>query len=99
DRVRRDLASALDEEIVILPLAHIDAAATAPDDDAGSLLRDAQRGIVPGFARRDDRNQRSARVALRIGAVPGVPDVVPNERGHVIDRHIVHWSGDLARHL
>ena len=37
----RDLPAALDEEVVVLPLADVDAAAAAADDDAGAGLADA----------------------------------------------------------
>ena len=46
-----------------------------------------QPGVVPGFARRDDADERGARVALRIGAIARIPVVVAVERRHVVDRH------------
>ena len=60
DGVGRDLAAALDEEIVVLPLADVDAAAAAADDDAGFRLAERQAGVDPGFARRDHADQRGA---------------------------------------
>ena len=56
------------EEILVLLLADVDAAAAAADDHAGVRLADAQAGVVPGLARRDHAEQRGARIALRIGA-------------------------------
>ena len=85
NRVRRDLLAALDEEVVVLPLADVDAAAAAADDDAGVRLADAQAGVGPRLARGDDADQRGARVALRIRAVVLIPDIVALERRHVVD--------------
>src|SRR5207247_1768729 len=69
DRVGGDFFSALDEKIVVLALADVDAAAAAADHDAGVRLRDAQPRIGPGLARRDDADERRAGVALRVGAL------------------------------
>ena len=74
------LRAALDEEIVVLPLADVDAAAAAADHDAGVRLADRQPGVVPRLARGDHADQRGARIALRIGAVVRVPDVVAVDR-------------------
>ena len=40
--VGRDLPAVLDEEVVVLALADVDAAAAAADDDAGVRLADPQ---------------------------------------------------------
>ena len=68
------LRPSLDEEVVVLPLADVDAAAAAADDHAGARLAGAEAGVVPRFARGDDADQRRARIALRIGAMLGDPD-------------------------
>src|SRR5581483_11840844 len=52
DRVRRHVAAAGREEIFVLALADIDAAAAAADEDAGIRLAGAQAGVAPRFARR-----------------------------------------------
>ena len=88
--------AALDEEIVILALADVDAAAAAADDHARVGLADAQAGVRPRFARGDDADERGARVALRIRAVAGVPEVVALERRHIVHRHVGDGRGDPA---
>ena len=97
--VRRHLAAALDEEVVVLPLAHVDAAAAAADDDARSRLADGETGVGPGFPRGDDADERRARVPLRIRPVIGIPQVVAVERRHVGDRHRRHRRGDAAAEI
>ena len=99
DRVGRDLAAAFDEEIVVLPFADVDAAAAAADDHAGVRLGDAQPGVDPRLARRDHADQRRPRVALRIGAVALVPDIVALDRRHIVDGHRRHRRGDAAAEL
>ena len=89
----------LDEEVVVLPFADVDAAAAAADDDAGVRLADAQAGIGPRFARGDDADERGARVALGIGAVARVPDVVALERRHIVDRDAGDGRRDAAGEL
>ncbi len=96
DGVRRHLLAALEEEVVIVPLADVDPAAAAADHDAGIRLRDLQSGIRPGFARGDHADERGARVALGIGAVGDIPDVVASQRRHVVDRHAGDRRRDLA---
>ena len=97
--VRRDLAAALDEEVVVLPLADVDAAAAAADDDAGVRLADPQAGVSPRFARGDDADQRGARIALRIGAIVRVPDVVAARAPARRRSSRRHRRGDAAGEL
>ena len=95
DGVRGHLLAALEEEVVIVPLADVDPAAAAADHDAGVRLGDRQPRVGPRLARGDHADQRGARVALRIGAVVVVPDVVAAHRRHVVQRD----AGDRRRHL
>src|SRR5262249_601942 len=96
DRVRRHLLPAFDEEIVVLPFADVDPAAAAADDHAGIRLADAQSGLGPRFARRDDADQRRTRIPLRIRAVAVVPDVVTLETRHVANGDAGHRRRDAA---
>ena len=96
DGVRGHLAPPLDEEVVVLTLPDVDAAAAAADDDPGARLRDAKRRVAPRLARRDDGDERRARIALGIGAVARVPDIVALERRHIVDRHVADRRGDAT---
>ena len=69
DGVGRDLLQAVGEELAVLPLADLDAAGAAADDDAGARLAEAQAGVDPGLARGDDAGQRRPRIAARIGVI------------------------------
>ena len=89
----------LDEEVVVLPLADVDAAAAAADHDARAWLAEREPRIDPRFARGDHADQRRARVALRIGAVRLVPHIVALDRRHVVDRDAGHGRGDARREL
>ena len=46
NRVRRDLPAVLDEEVVVLPLADVDAAAAAADDHAGVRLAERRPASI-----------------------------------------------------
>src|SRR6185295_17804201 len=83
------------EEIVVLALADVDAAPAAADDHAGVGLADGQPCIHPRFASRDDADEGSLRIALRIGPVAGVPDVVARDGRDIVYRH----ARDLCGHL
>ena len=76
------MASACREEILVLLLAYIDAAAAAADENTGIWLAGSQSGIAPGFARRDDTEQRRPRVSLGIGAAVAV---LTRERQRLVD--------------
>ena len=77
---------AVDEEVVVLALADVDAAAAAADEHAGARLVDPQAGVVPRLARGDDADERGARIALRIGAAARSSQMSsPLERRHVVD--------------
>ena len=54
DGVRRDVLAAGGEEVAVLRLADVDAAAAAADDDAGVRLVDAKASVVPRLACRND---------------------------------------------
>ena len=101
DRVRRDLFSALHEEVVILALANVDAAAAAADHHTRVRFADAEAGVGPGLTRGNHADECGARVAFRIGAIFRIPDVVAVERRHVVDRHgrdrRGHTAGELRR--
>src|SRR5439155_16157160 len=88
NRVRRDLFAVLDEEVVVLALADVDAAAAAANHDAGARLADLQVRVAPRFARGDHGDQRRARITFRIGAISGIPNIVALERRHVVDRDV-----------
>src|SRR6185436_5667097 len=83
------------EEVLVLLLADIDAAAPAADDHSGPRLSRAQPGIAPRLAGRNHAEQRGARVPSRIGAALLV--VIAVERGRVIDRHGRHPSSHTTR--
>src|SRR5512132_48678 len=68
DGVRRHVPAARGEEIFVLFLADVDAAATAANQYTGALFPITEPRIAPCFACRDDAEQRRARVTLRIGA-------------------------------
>src|SRR6187401_2636239 len=72
NRVRCDLSTLLDKEVVVLLLADVDPPAAAADDDAGIRLRQRQTGVEPGLTRGDDADERGSGIAFGIGAVPGV---------------------------
>ena len=99
NRVRRHLPAALDEEVVVLPFADVDPAAAAADHDTSVRLADAQSGVRPRLARRDDADERRARIALRIRAIARIPHVVAVERRHVVDRDAGHGRRDAASEL
>ena len=96
DRVGSDLPAVLDEEVVVLPLADVDAASPAADDDAGSRLADPQARVGPRLARRDHRDERRARIPFGIGAIARVPDIVALDRLHVLDADSRHRRRHLA---
>jgi hypothetical protein len=83
------------EEILVLLLADVDAAATAADDDAGARLTCAKPRIAPRLARRDHAKQRRARVAPRIGAP--ILLIVAIECRRVVYRHQRHPPRHAAR--
>ena len=56
--IRRHVAAAGGEEILVLLLADVDAAASAADQYARIRLGRSQTGIAPRFARGDDAEQR-----------------------------------------
>ena len=60
DGVGGDVTPAGGEEVAVLRLADVDAAATAADDDAGTGLVDAQAGVVPRLARGNHGQERGA---------------------------------------
>ena len=64
DGVRRDLPAAVGEEVLVLPLADVDAAAAAADDHAGVGLTGAQPGVAPRLAAGDHAEERGARIAF-----------------------------------
>src|SRR5262249_53393891 len=99
NRIRRHLAAALDEEVVVLTLADVDAAAARADHDAGIRFADRQPGVGPRFTRGDDADERRARVALRIRAVSRIPQTVAPGRRHAVDRHRRHGRGDAAAQI
>src|SRR5262245_42052879 len=72
NRVRRDMASACREEILVLLLTYIDAAAAAANENTGMWFAGSQSGITPGFASRDDTEQRGARVPFGVGTAVAV---------------------------
>src|SRR6185437_3388799 len=83
------------EEVLVLLLADIDAAAAAADQDAGVRLPRAQACVAPRFAPRDDAEQRCPRVALRVRSPVEVIVTVEWQRG--IDRKRRDGCGDAAR--
>jgi hypothetical protein len=94
--------AAVREEVAVLLLADVDAAATAADDDPGPRRAHAEPGIVPGFAAGDHAEERGARVALRVGArLPALRGLaVEGERGsHVHGRHGRRDLRRVARHI
>ena len=64
DRVRRHVTAARGEEVFMLLLADVDAAATAANEHAGAGLPGAQARVAPGFSRGDDAEERRARVCF-----------------------------------
>ena len=48
------------EEVAILRLADVDAAAAASDEDTGALFAHAKSRVVPGLAGGDDADERRA---------------------------------------
>src|SRR5262249_13777426 len=96
NRVRRHLLPPIHEEVVVLPLADVDAAAAAANHYARARLADAQTGVDPGFTRRDDADERRTRVALRVGAIVVVPDIVAVDGRHVADRDALNGRGHAA---
>jgi hypothetical protein len=82
----RDLLQAVGEELAVLPLADLDAAGAAADDDAGARLAEAQAGVDPGLARGDDAGQRRPRVAPRIRVVGAGRGVDAVDARRVTDR-------------
>jgi hypothetical protein len=66
------MASACREEILVLLLAYIDSPAAAADENTGIWLTGSQSGIAPGFARRDDTEQRGPRVSFGVGTAVAI---------------------------
>src|SRR4030095_12610970 len=83
------------EEIPVLLLSDVDAAAAAADDHAGVRLGKRQARVVPRFARREDAEQRRARVAPGIGARLAWAELaVDRHRRRDVDRR--HRCRDFA---
>ena len=72
DRVRRDVAAARHEEVLVLPFADVDASSAAADQHAGARLACPEPRIAPRFARGDDAEQGCAGIAPRIRAACAV---------------------------
>src|SRR5689334_10418928 len=96
NRVRRHLLSAVKEEVRVLPLTDVDAAAPAANNDAGARLADLEPRIGPRFASGDDPDERGARISFGIGAVVDVPEAVALEHWHVVNRDIGDRRGNLT---
>ena len=87
----------LDEEVVVLPLADVDAAAAAADDHAGARFADAQPGVVPGLARGDHADQRGAsNSACGSARCSGSRVSSPSTAGSIVDGHARDRRGDAT---
>src|SRR5262245_50291551 len=74
DRVGCDAFPRFVEELVVLALGDIDPARTAANEHTRTRFIEPEAGVMPGFACRDDRNQRRPRVPAGIrAAVTTVP--------------------------
>ncbi len=94
DGVRCDVPAAVDEEILILPLADVDAAAAAADEDPGICFTGAKPRVLPGLARGQHTVERGARIVPRIGA--SVLFAIAVERRRLIDRNGRNPRSDAA---
>ena len=78
----------------VLLLADVDPAAAAADQHPGVGLARTKPRVAPCLARRDDAEERRARIALRIRA--SVRFVVAFEQRRRFNRHRRHRRGDTA---
>ena len=58
DGVGRDVTAVVGEEVLVLLLADVDAAAARADDHAGAGLAEAEAGVIPRFARGSNAEHR-----------------------------------------
>src|SRR6185436_9895748 len=96
NRVRGDLLAVLDEKVVVLALADVDAAAAAADDDAGAGFADLETGVDPCFASRGHGDQRGPRVALGVGSISLVARIVAVHVRDIIDADAADGCGHPA---
>ena len=101
DRVRRDVLAVVLEEVLVLALADVDAAATAADDHAGIGLGEAEAGVVPGFTRGHHAEERRPRVAPGIGAGLTRAELAVERGGgrNVDGRHRRGHPAGIGRHV
>ena len=95
DGVRRDVATAVGEEVLVLLLADIDAAAAAANQYARVGLSCTQARVAPRLARGDGAKQRGSRIAPGI-RVPFLV-IVTVDRRRIVHRYRRHPRGDATR--